>query len=281
MKYGAQLYTIRDFMQTYKDFVNSMRKISKLGYKCVQVSGVNSIITPKEIAETCQAYGLEIAITHTDPARIIERTKEVILEHKYMGAKYIGIGMIPKQYEHSRAGYLKFFLDFTPAACEIKEEGLQLMYHNHHIEFEKYDGTLVMDFIRDNFRDVSFTLDTYWVQAGGADPAYWIKRLGNRCEVLHLKDFAVVEGISRMCEVMEGNMNWPHIINAAKEVGVKYAMIEQDECYGKDPFECLGTSLFNLRNKLTEFEHETEQLSEFKPQFIERKLSSEGNELIW
>ncbi|MDR2569543.1 MAG: hypothetical protein LBD23_04495 [Oscillospiraceae bacterium] len=44
---------------------------------------------------------------------------------------------------------------------------------------------------------------------------------------------------------MEGNLNWPGIIDAAKFAGVKSAMVEQDDCYGTDPFDCLRTSYEN------------------------------------
>ncbi|MCL2199246.1 MAG: sugar phosphate isomerase/epimerase [Defluviitaleaceae bacterium] len=250
MKYGAQLHTIRDYMQTHKDFASSIKKISKLGFKCVQVSGVNPIIPPEEIGETCQAYGLEVVISHADPARILNNTEDVIKEHKYMNASYVGIGQIPKEYSRDQTGYRQFITDYIPASRELKKEGLQLMYHNHHFEFEKLGEKHAIDYIKDNFKDVNFTLDTYWVQMAGADPAFWINRLKGRVEILHLKDCEVNNGISRMCEVMEGNMNWPYIIAAARASGIKYAFVEQDECFGKDPFDCLATSLNNLQNKL-------------------------------
>jgi sugar phosphate isomerase/epimerase len=231
-----------------------MMKIAKLGFEAIQVSGVGSIIPAEEIAETSQAYGLDVILTHTDPARILEQTKEVIEEHRMMKAKYIGIGEIPKRYERSQSGYREFITDFIPAAREIKNAGLQLMYHNHHIEFEKYDGKLAIEYMKDKFKDVNFTLDIYWVQMAGGDPAKWIRTLGDRVKILHLKDCAVVGGISRMCEVMEGNLNWQNIMDAAQEVGVKYGFIEQDECYGKDPFECLRISLQNLRNNFSRYE---------------------------
>jgi sugar phosphate isomerase/epimerase len=278
MKLGAQLYTVRDYMQTHKDFAGSIRKISKLGFECVQVSGVNPIIPPEEIAETCKANNLEIVLTHTAPQEILNNTKEVILNHKIMEAKFVGLASIPKDYERSRAGFLKFCLDFTPAARAFKEEGLQFLYHNHHFEFEKYDGKNALEFIREHLWGANFTLDTYWTQMAGADPAQWIQKLGNRISVLHLKDCAVVEGISRMSEVMEGNLNWQRIMAAAEEAGIEYAMVEQDECYGKDPFDCLGTSLYNLRNKL----HESAAAApEFAPQYIDRKLNSSKDEIIW
>ncbi|MCL2224413.1 MAG: sugar phosphate isomerase/epimerase [Defluviitaleaceae bacterium] len=256
MKYGAQLYTIRDFMQTHKDFAGSIKKISRLGFECVQVAGVSSEIPPAEIAETCQAHGLEIVGTCPDPDEIKDNLQEVIAAHKMMNAKFVCIDRLPKKYELSKGGFLQFFLEFTTAARQIKEEGMQLLYHHHHFEFERYDGKLAIEFIRENFRDANFALDTYWMQAGGADPTHWITRLKSRASLLNLRDFAVIEGISRMCEVMEGNLNWPRIMNAAEEAGIEYAIIGQDECYGANPFDSLGKSLFNLRNKLSKNEFE-------------------------
>ncbi|MCL2576979.1 MAG: sugar phosphate isomerase/epimerase [Defluviitaleaceae bacterium] len=257
MKIGAQLNTIRDFTQTHKDFASSMKKISKIGFDCVQASGISSIIPPEEIDETCKAYGLEVVIAQADPERVRENTKEVIAEHKMMGAKYVSIDMLPKKYERNKSGFMQFFLDFRQPARAIKDAGLQLLYHNHYFEFERFDGKICLEFIRDNLTDVNFTLDTYWIQAGGGDPAHWIKKLEGRVNVIHLQDFSVVGGISRMSEsVLEGNLNWQRIIGAAEDVEVEYAMIEQDECYGKDPFECLKTSLYNLRNKLPDVEFE-------------------------
>ena len=37
---GAQYYTIRDFCQTLDDFEKSCEKVSKIGYKTVQLSAI-------------------------------------------------------------------------------------------------------------------------------------------------------------------------------------------------------------------------------------------------
>jgi hypothetical protein len=42
-------------------------------------------------------------------------------------------------------------------------------------------------------------------------------------------------------------MNWPAILQAAEEGGVEWYLVEQDECYGRDPFESLAISYRNLR----------------------------------
>ena len=39
MKFGAQLYTVKDYMQNLEDFENTLKRVSEIGYKYVQVSG--------------------------------------------------------------------------------------------------------------------------------------------------------------------------------------------------------------------------------------------------
>ena len=67
MKTGAQLYTIKSYTQNVKDFACSMKKIAEMGYKTVQISAVGKDLKPEQIREICDANGLEIALTHSDP----------------------------------------------------------------------------------------------------------------------------------------------------------------------------------------------------------------------
>jgi sugar phosphate isomerase/epimerase len=55
------------------------------------------------------------------------------------------------------------------------------------------------------------------------------------------------DGKVRFAEIGEGNLNWPAILQAAREAGVQWYCIEQDECYERDPFDSLKLSLDNLR----------------------------------
>ncbi|MCL2404128.1 MAG: sugar phosphate isomerase/epimerase [Defluviitaleaceae bacterium] len=249
MKIGAQLYTVRNFTQTAEDFATTIKKIADMGYKYVQVSAIGPI-PAQEVADICKQYGVGIAITHTNPARIKDDTDTVIAEHRIMGAKYIGIGAMPGGYERTAEGVRRFIADFTPAAEKIHAAGMTLMYHNHDFEYEKYDGKLMMDYLADEFPKIGFTLDTYWVQAGGADPAAWLRKLSGRVGVIHYKDMAWAKGKQLMAEVMEGNLNWESIFEATKAANVEYVMVEQDDCYGADPFTCLKTSYDNLKGVL-------------------------------
>lgn len=249
MKIGAQLYTVREHTQNIRDFTETVKKIAGIGYRYVQISAIGAI-SPRDIASICAAQGLQIVLTHTAPARIKNETVAVIEEHNIMGAWLIGMGMMPGEYERTTAGVQRFIADFAPAVQEISNAGMRFMYHNHAFEFEKYDGKLMIELLAEGWQSAGFTLDTYWVQAGGGDPADWLRRLAGRVPAIHLKDMSYVADASRMAEVGEGNLNWSAILSACADAGVEYALVEQDDCYGADPFECLRKSYDNLQTLL-------------------------------
>ena len=164
MTIGAQLYTVRAFCQNESDLDESIKKISKIGFTCVQVSGIGDIKAEK-VREICDKHNIKIILTHTNPQRVQHDTDNVIAEHKIMGAGYIGIGGLPAEYRDDVAGLDRFAADFTPVAQKIADAGMKFMYHNHHWEFEKYDGKIIFDRLADGIAKdlMGFTVDTYWV----------------------------------------------------------------------------------------------------------------------
>ena len=63
---------------------------------------------------------------------------------------------------------------------------------------------------------------------------------------------AVADGQPRMAPVYEGNMNFDGILKACEQAGARYLLVEQDDCYGADPFECLAMSYRNLAAKVSD-----------------------------
>ena len=51
-----------------------------------------------------------------------------------------------------------------------------------------------------------------------------------------------------MAPIGQGSMNFAKIVKAAEAAGTKYALVEQDNCYGRDPFECLKQSYEYLKS---------------------------------
>lgn len=248
MLIGAQLYTIREFTQTVKDIEESFKKIAEIGYSCVQVSGLGFIL-PEKLRDIASANNLEIIITHTNPDRILSDTENVINEHKVFGCKHIGIGCMPNKYHGSLEGCHAFIKDFTPAAIKLADNGMKLHYHNHQFEYQKYSGKIIYDVLVNETdpEQWGFIPDTYWIAVGGRCPAKQLEMLTGRVDACHFKDLIIADNKQKYAPVLEGNLCWDEIFEACEKAGIKYAMVEQDDTYGIDPFEALKISYNNLR----------------------------------
>lgn len=225
---GAQLYTVRDYTKTESDFAETVKKISDIGYKYVQVSGIGPI-TPQAIKAITEANNLKVVLTHTDAIRIRDNTEDVIADHDVYNCDFLGIGGMP--YEHSEKGYYDFCKDFAPAAEKLKKAGKVLLYHNHRFEFEKYNGKYGIEIILENSDpdSVKLTFDTYWAVAAGIDAAAFMDKYADRILVTHLKDMAVINDKQIMTEVLTGNINFDSIIEICKKHNIVWHMVEQDE----------------------------------------------------
>lgn len=245
---GAQGYTIRDFAKDEQGIETSLKKLRKIGYRCLQVSAFGKI-APQRLRELCDEQDIQIIVTHTDPQRILGDTMSVIREHEILGCRHVGIGAMPERYRGSLEGTRAFLRDFSPAAKLLREHGMKLQYHNHWFEYQKEQGQVLFDVMvqETDPREWGFILDVYWTQFGGRCPAEQIARLAGRIDVCHFKDMAIHGKEQRFAPVMEGNLCWEEILDACQRAKVPYAMVEQDDAYGKDPFEELAVSVRNLK----------------------------------
>ncbi|WP_342566121.1 sugar phosphate isomerase/epimerase [Paenibacillus sp. FSL R7-0345] len=245
---AAQMYTLREFTKTPEGLREAFRKVKEIGYKAVQVSGIGPI-DPQLVKEYADENGLAICATHVPWNRMVNDLETLAAEHKLWNCKYIGLGSLPAEYQTSQEGYRSFVRQATDIARTLKEKhGLQFIYHNHDFEFERFDGVTGMDvLINESDAEVlGFELDLYWVQAGGGSPVNWVRKVEGRMQVVHLKDMAIVERKPTFAEIGEGNMNYPDIIEACRETGVEWYVVEQDVCR-RDPFESLAISLNYLK----------------------------------
>lgn len=247
---GAQFFTLRSACKTLEGLDESLKRVADMGFTAVQLSGVCKY-EPEWVAERCKEYGLKIALTHFDYSKIVNNTETTIEFHKKMDCKYIGLGCAPGMLTQ----YDEFIEQIPQAIDKIAAAGMKFMYHNHDMEFARYDktGKIYIDDMCDRFPADKFgiTLDTYWVQAGGGDPAQWIKKLKGRIDCVHFKDMigflklneeGKPEKGHQIASIGEGNMNYNAIIEACLASDVKYGFVELDDCYGADPFACMKRS---------------------------------------
>ena len=249
---GAQLYSVRKLMQTKQDIDATFKRISEMGYTTVQLSGQNREIEDAFYADKLSEYGLKCVVTHNSLKDFEEDTDALVRRHKAWNTVYAGLGAMPGEYHQDAEGFRRFAQKANEIGKKLKDSGLVFVYHNHAFEFCRYDGVLGMDVLFDNFGDnVQFELDTYWVQAGGADPVAWIRKVGGRMDVAHFKDMCATSGfnpVQTMVPVGAGNLNWKAIKAACEETGVRYAEVEQDNASDMDdPLGQMEISANNLK----------------------------------
>ncbi len=245
MKIGAQLFTVRNFCKNCDDFANTLAKIADIGYKYVQVSGTCEF-DAAWLAGELQKNGLKCILTHTPKAKLLDEAEQVIKDHRVFDCHYIGLGY--HKFTGEKEDYAAFCNTYLPVAEKIVSGGKYFMYHNHASEFIKFDGKTILDRLFEDFtkEQMGFTLDTYWIQVGGANPADYIEKFSGRVPCIHLKDYAYGP---KMSVVGEGNINFDSVFEKARDAGTEYMLVEQDDCGGEDPFVCLGRSYGFLKSR--------------------------------
>ena len=172
--------------------------------------------------------------------------------------------MLPFEAMASLDKVLEFCHEANAVAEKMKEQGIKLYYHNHHIEFVKYEGRYLLDIIREEAPLLGFELDVHWVQRGGRNPVEVLKEYAGKVDLVHLKDYRVVpipqEAVDEIlkgnagdfmhaftnniefAELGQGTLDLPAIIEQSIASGARYLLVEQDDQYGRDPFDCLADS---------------------------------------
>lgn len=151
--------------------------------------------------------------------------------------------------------YEVFREKFVPIAKQIRDLGAKFHYHNHSWEFEGcFSKKSLIERILEDFPEdsIDFTLDLGWAARGGADVIALIKKLNGRLSRIHLKDYLdeIPEGIdedrSYLRPIYEGKLDYDAYISALSDVGCEYMLVEQDNSYDEDEFDCLRRSYVNV-----------------------------------
>ena len=256
----------------------TLKQVSELGYNAVEISQVP--MTPENVAEIKKAkdeLGMEIASLSCVVSNegsggnddLETKFDKIVEDCKTLEVDLLRIGMLPFDNMRSLDTVLEFTREANEYAKRLKEHGINLYYHNHHVEFKKYDGKFMLDIIAEECPDLGFELDLHWVQRGGANPIDLIEQYADRTELIHLKDYRIGEipaeafealeegdiakfypqfvNIIEFAELGQASMDYKAIMEAAIEAGgVRYALVEQDMLYGRDPLDCLADSRDHL-----------------------------------
>lgn len=259
-KISLQMYTMRNYTKTLPELATTVEKLANIGFKNLQYS-VPDHFDAKEVKKIFDANGIKNDSVFCPVMKLEENEKKVKEMCEIFDSKFVRIDSIPRSLSESASGY-KMFAHYLNEMSEFyKKDGIKVLYHFHSFEFIKFGKDMGIEIIL-NETDPEFLLlnpDTHWIQSGGNNPADFLEKWKDRYEYIHTKDYAIRKmgptwenTLSEFAPVGEGNLDWKGIFNVCEKNNVKIYAIEQDDCYGRDEFECVKSSFDFIKKSLGE-----------------------------
>lgn len=240
-KTGLALYTIRDAMGS--DPAAALAQAAAAGYNWVEAAGYSDRafygMKPAQFGRLVKKTGMELISTH-NPIRP-ENDDIMIEDAAEAGLKYIILPSLPHEWSSSLDGYKKAAEYFNRAGEKCKKAGLRFGFHNHQIEFLEINGRVPYDILVENTdpKLVLFEIDLAWITAAGKDPLVYFTKYPRRFELWHMKDLSPEK---QDATLGEGIIDFKPILAKAKESGMKYWFLEQDNCRTHTPMESIAIS---------------------------------------
>lgn len=142
-------------------------------------------------------------------------------------------------------------LQKSAEAC--RREGIKLAYHNHDPEFTmSFNGLTVFDMLLAYAPDLWIELDVGWTTYAGLNPVDVLKRIAPRLSAVHFKDYlpgpdvqvslwgsAEKYNMPNFCSLGSGALDVHGCLKACAEIGIEYAIVEQDFMHALSPMEAL------------------------------------------
>ncbi len=267
MKVGLQLYSIREALAS--NVPGTLKAVKEMGYDYVELAGGRYGLTGKEMKKEIENAGLTCVSIHSSPSLYLQDREDVLSYMKDMGVSYTVIPCPPAQLKSYTENWDETLRVYEEMGHFFKENGLQLLYHNHDYDFKEIDGKVIIDTLLDKLKEVVMPQpDLAWVSYAGTRPSDFLSRHKGRVPVVHIKDYIcenlpkkpiwqlLAEGHPRpekkslagfdYAPIGQGVEIWDEALKACKEAGAEYLIVEQDS--SPDPMRTAAESRAFLKN---------------------------------
>ncbi len=253
-KISLQMYTVRKYTQTIDGLAATLEKLADIGFRTLQYT-VPANYDAKEVKALFDANGITNDSVYCPAMKLADETDRVVAQCELFDTDHVRMDSLPSEWSYDADGYRRFAAHLNTAAEGYRKYGIKFLYHFHAFEFIRCEGALTgIDLL---IRETDPSLiqiipDTHWIHSGGKNPSTFLTRYADRYDYVHVKDFGIDVNTSirearpiRFAPVGEGNLDWDDILTVCRNNNVRSYAIEQDDCYGRDEFECAASS-FNF-----------------------------------
>ncbi|MDQ1713105.1 MAG: hypothetical protein QOE45_2555 [Frankiaceae bacterium] len=222
---AVQLWTLRD--ELVADAASTLKQVAAIGY-----AGVEAVLLPgldaARLRALCDDLGLVVCAAHL-PLPDGPDAQRVLDDAGTLGVRELVVTPGPECWRDLDS--LRGYAERVDAGLVLAHEaGFRLGYHNHDWEFATLEGRLAYDvFLELVDPALALEVDLYWAAVAGQDLPALMRRLGDRVELLHVKD-GPLDPPEPMVAVGEGVVDLLGALRAAEHA--RWHIVELDSCAG-------------------------------------------------
>ena len=232
---GFQVYTIREML--VKDFGGTLKMMAGLGYTGVEMcspsgyisSGFEPLVKMKsgDMRKIIDDSGLKCESSHFTYGELKDNLADRIEFAKQLGMSQMICSSFWLPKNATMGDWMKACDQLNEIGLKTKKAGLQMGFHNHHMEFEKIDGVLIYDELMKQLDPdlVKMQFQVAVISIGYKASSYF-EKYPNRFISAHLADWSTTD--NKQVPAGQGIVDWKEFYKSADKVGVKNFYVEMD-----------------------------------------------------
>jgi sugar phosphate isomerase/epimerase len=238
--FGFQVWTIREAIVS--DFAKTLLKMASMGYTEVEMcsplgysdAGFKPLnnMSGKEMRKIVEDTGLVCTSSHYNMGELRDHLDNRIEWAQGLGMKQMIASSFWLPKDASVDDYRRAADELNTIGEKTKKAGIQMGFHNHHMEFEKRGDELIYDALLNQLdpKLVKMQFQVAVVDIGYKAADYFRKYPG-RFISAHLADYSAE--MKRQVPVGQGDVDWSEFFKAAQKGGVKNFYVEMaPEAFG-------------------------------------------------
>ena len=213
--FGFQIWTIKD--ELIADFDGTLKKMAAMGYTEVEMcsplgylsSGFEPLNQMKnsEMRGIIDQSGLKCTSSHFNMGELRDSLNNRLEWASAMGMKQMVCASFWLAKDASMDDYRKAAQELNEIGAKTKAAGQQMVFHNHHMEFEKRDGKLIYDALLEEFDPdlvkMQFQLAVFNIGYKAAD---YFRAYPGRFISAHLSDWSAQK--DTQVPIGQGDIDW-------------------------------------------------------------------------
>ena len=249
MPLGFQSWTVREMIA--KDFAGTLKMMAGIGYQSIEMCSAPGYATlgfaslmkykPKELKQIINDAGLICISSHYGMDELRNHLDERIRFALESGQTQMILSSFGLPEKATMSDWLKAADELNIMGVKAREAGIQMGYHNHHMEFAKIGKTLIYDALMKQLDPESIKMQfQVAVISLGYKASTYFKKYPGRFISAHLADWS--SKTKKETPIGNGIVDWTDFFATIKTGGVKNIFVEM----GMDTFKPSAEYLHSL-----------------------------------